>query len=58
MTVVDTAAPPVGAAEVPSFTVTFIVRRFNPEKDAEPYWQDFVVAMYATDIVLDGLHQI
>ncbi len=58
MTVVDTDAPPVGAAEVPSFTVTFIVRRFNPETDAEPYWQDFDVEMYATDKVLDGLHKI
>ena len=43
---------------VQSFTVTFIVRRFNPETDTEPYWQDFDVEMYSTDRVLDGLHKI
>ena len=43
---------------VQSFTVTFIVRRFNPETDQEPYWQDFDVEMYSTDRVLDGLHKI
>jgi succinate dehydrogenase / fumarate reductase iron-sulfur subunit len=31
---------------VQSFKVTFIVRRFNPEADEEPYWQDFDVEMY------------
>ena len=43
---------------VESFTVTFIVRRFNPETDSEPHWQDFDVEMYSTDRVLDGLHKI
>lgn len=49
---------PSGAAEVPSFTATLIIRRFDPEKDAEPYWQDFDVVMYGTDRVLDALHKI
>lgn len=43
---------------VDSFTVTFIVRRFNPETDQEAYWENFEVAMYSTDRVLDGLHKI
>ncbi len=43
---------------VESFKVTFIVRRFNPETDQEPFWQDFDVQMYSTDRVLDGLHKI
>jgi succinate dehydrogenase / fumarate reductase iron-sulfur subunit len=43
---------------VDSFTVTFIVRRFNPEKDQEAYWENFEVDMYSTDRVLDGLHKI
>lgn len=30
-------------AEVPSFNVTLFVRRFNPETDTEPKWQDFDV---------------
>ena len=54
----QTAGPSTEIAEIPSFTVTFIVRRFDPEKDAEPYWEDFDVEMYATDRVLDGLHKI
>jgi succinate dehydrogenase / fumarate reductase iron-sulfur subunit len=43
---------------VDSFTVTFIVRRFNPETDQEAYWENFEVDMYSTDRVLDGLHKI
>jgi succinate dehydrogenase / fumarate reductase, iron-sulfur subunit len=50
--------PPAAEAPIQSFTVTFIVRRFDPEKDAEPHWQDFDVEMYATDRVLDALHKI
>jgi len=43
---------------VDSFTVTFIVRRFNPETGQEAYWENFEVDMYSTDRVLDGLHKI
>ena len=56
-----TTAPEAPAQEVgavQAFTVTLIVRRFDPEKDAEPYWQDFDVEMYSTDRVLDALHKI
>jgi succinate dehydrogenase / fumarate reductase iron-sulfur subunit len=41
-----------------TFTVTMIVRRFNPDIDLEPTWQDFDVEMYPTDRVLDALHKI
>jgi succinate dehydrogenase / fumarate reductase iron-sulfur subunit len=41
-----------------SFTVTLIVRRFDPENDTEPKWEDFDVEMYGTDRVLDALHKI
>ena len=44
--------------EVPSFQVTLIVRRFDPENDAEPKWQDFDVTVHGTDRVLDALHKI
>ncbi|MGB3414457.1 MAG: succinate dehydrogenase iron-sulfur subunit [Microbacteriaceae bacterium] len=40
------------------YTATIIVRRFDPDKDAEPYWQDFDLQVYATDRVLDALHKI
>jgi succinate dehydrogenase / fumarate reductase iron-sulfur subunit len=49
-------AAPANALQ--SFTVTLIIRRFDPEQDAEPFWQDFDVEMYATDRVLDALHKI
>ena len=49
---------PSAPAEIPSFTATVIIRRFDPDKDAEPYWQDFDVVMYGTDRVLDALHKI
>ena len=44
--------------EVASFKVTVMVRRYNPEVDAEPKWQDFDLTMYGTDRVLDALHKI
>jgi len=49
------------AAAVPSvaeFTVTLIIRRYIPELDTEPRWQDFDVTVHATDRVLDALHTI
>jgi len=45
-------------AEIPSFTANLMIRRFDPEKDAEPYWQDFTVVMQGTDRVLDALHKV
>jgi len=51
-------AEPEAPAEIPSFTVTFIIRRFDPETMEEPIWQDFDVEMFATERVLDALHKI
>lgn len=56
MTTATESAAEVGAVQ--EFTVTVIIRRFDPEKDAEPYWQDFDVQMYSTDRVLDALHKV
>ncbi|PPH02193.1 succinate dehydrogenase iron-sulfur subunit [Rathayibacter sp. AY1H3] len=50
--------PPAAPAAPEAITVTFIIRRFDPEVDAEPRWQDFDVEMYSTDRVLDALHRI
>ena len=38
--------------------VTFRIRRFNPEVDNEPKWEDFTIPCYPTDRILDALHQI
>ncbi|MGI5339632.1 succinate dehydrogenase iron-sulfur subunit [Streptomyces sp. CA-181903] len=42
----------------PYITVTFRVRRFNPEVSAEATWQDFEVDIDPKERVLDGLHKI
>ncbi|WP_103528436.1 MULTISPECIES: succinate dehydrogenase iron-sulfur subunit [Streptomyces] len=39
-------------------TVTFRIRRFNPEVSAEASWQDFVIDIDPKERVLDALHQI
>jgi succinate dehydrogenase / fumarate reductase iron-sulfur subunit len=54
-TAVADAAP---EAPVQSFTVTLIIRRFDPETMEEPIWKDYDVELYPTDRVLDALHKI
>jgi len=39
-------------------TVTFRVRRFNPEVAAESTWEDFQLELDPKERVLDGLHKI
>lgn len=39
-------------------TVTFRIRRFNPEVSAESTWQDFQLDIDPKERVLDGLHKI
>lgn len=45
-------------AEVASFQVTLMIRRFDPEVDQEPKWVDYDVEMFGTDRVLDALHKV
>ncbi|MFC4513979.1 succinate dehydrogenase iron-sulfur subunit [Streptomyces ehimensis] len=57
------ATPTLEKAESPAevspyITVTFRVRRFNPEVSAEATWQDFQVEIDPKERVLDGLHKI
>ena len=52
------AGGPMAHAVVPTFTVTMIVRRFDPEVDEEPRWVDYDLQMHGTDRVLDALHKI
>ncbi|GAA0488337.1 succinate dehydrogenase iron-sulfur subunit [Streptomyces olivaceiscleroticus] len=39
-------------------TVTFRIRRFNPEVSADAQWQDFQLELDPKERVLDGLHKI
>ncbi|WP_129841947.1 succinate dehydrogenase iron-sulfur subunit [Streptomyces sp. RFCAC02] len=51
----DTAPP---SEDEHLVTVTFRIRRFNPEVSAEASWQDFEMRIDPKERVLDGLHQI
>ncbi|MFJ7587348.1 succinate dehydrogenase iron-sulfur subunit [Streptomyces sp. NPDC097617] len=46
------------AAASPFITVTFRIRRFNPEISDESQWQDFQIEIDPKERVLDGLHKI
>jgi succinate dehydrogenase / fumarate reductase iron-sulfur subunit len=52
-----TVEAPAFAAPVAS-EVTFRIRRFQPELDEEPHWEDYTVALYPTDRVLTALEKI
>ncbi|MEO6205190.1 MAG: succinate dehydrogenase iron-sulfur subunit, partial [Mycobacteriales bacterium] len=38
--------------------VTLRIRRFNPEEDVDPHWEDYPVTVEPTDRLLDALHYI
>jgi succinate dehydrogenase / fumarate reductase iron-sulfur subunit len=38
--------------------VTLRIRRFNPEEDVEPHWEDYQVQVEPTDRLLDALHEL
>ncbi|MFE9772556.1 succinate dehydrogenase iron-sulfur subunit [Streptomyces sp. NPDC005931] len=50
--------PEPGFADTPYITVTFRIRRFNPEVAAEATWEDFQLEIDPKERVLDGLHKI
>ena len=58
MTLVTEAPTVAEDTGIQSYLVTFIIRRFDPETDAEPRWVDYDVELYPTDRVLDALHKI
>ncbi|MBC7308318.1 MAG: succinate dehydrogenase iron-sulfur subunit, partial [Dietzia sp.] len=52
------AADAGGAGVVPTFDVTLRIRRYNPETDDEPHWEDYTVTVHGTDRLLDALHLV
>ena len=52
------SAPEPGFGDSPYITVTFRVRRFNPEVSAEVTWEDFQLEIDPKERVLDALHKI
>jgi len=47
-----------GGGEIPSFSVTVKIRRYDPDLDAEPHWESYDLTMHGTDRVLDALHKV
>ncbi|MFD0316878.1 succinate dehydrogenase iron-sulfur subunit [Streptomyces flavalbus] len=56
--VLDKSEADAQATASPYITVTFRVRRFNPEVSAEATWEDFQLEIDPKERVLDGLHKI
>lgn len=54
----EAGAPEPGFADSPYITVTFRIRRFNPEISEEASWQDFQLEIDPKERVLDALHKI
>ena len=38
--------------------VTLKIKRFNPEKDTEPYWGEYQIEAEPTDRLLDALNYV
>ncbi|MBQ0828551.1 succinate dehydrogenase iron-sulfur subunit [Streptomyces tagetis] len=51
-------APEPGFADSPYITVTFRLRRFNPEVSDQATWEDFQFEIDPKERVLDALHKI
>ncbi|WP_310722579.1 succinate dehydrogenase iron-sulfur subunit [Streptomyces sp. N2A] len=54
----EAGAPEPGFADSPYITVTFRIRRFNPEISEDASWQDFQLEIDPKERVLDALHKI
>ena len=54
----ETTATAETPARIEPRDVTFKIRRFIPEVDEEPHWEEYVVSAYPTDRVLDALMKI
>jgi succinate dehydrogenase / fumarate reductase iron-sulfur subunit len=49
---------PATPQAIPTLNITLRVRRFDPEIDDEPRWEDFALEVLATDRILDALHKV
>ncbi|MBD0292169.1 MAG: succinate dehydrogenase iron-sulfur subunit [Jiangellaceae bacterium] len=41
-----------------SFDITLKIRRFDPDRDTEPHWENYTVSVEPTDRLLDALHKV
>src|ERR1700691_3728926 len=58
MAIAAEASPtlPPQTAPVPKLSVHLRVKRYNPETDTKPHWEEFTVEAEPTDRILDALH--
>ncbi|MFG3115243.1 succinate dehydrogenase iron-sulfur subunit [Streptomyces sp. NPDC048197] len=54
----EAGQPEPGFADSPYITVTFRIRRFNPEISEDASWEDFQLEIDPKERVLDALHKI
>ncbi|GAA4831490.1 succinate dehydrogenase iron-sulfur subunit [Garicola koreensis] len=55
---IDLAETGDGGAAAESFEITLKVRRYDPERAEETWWDEWTLTMDGTDRVLDALHQV
>src|SRR5690625_1582753 len=55
---VDLAESGEGAGAVRTFDITLKVRRYDPERAEDAWWDEWTLTMQGTDRVLDALHQV
>ena len=55
---VDLAESGDSAGSVPTFDITLQVRRYDPERAEDAWWDEWTLTMQGTDRVLDALHQV
>jgi succinate dehydrogenase / fumarate reductase, iron-sulfur subunit len=58
MSTMTAAKPAVADDEHRPFEITLRIRRFIPEQDAEPHWEDYRVEVNGMNRVLDALHKV
>jgi len=58
MSTMTAAKPGVADSEYRTFEITLRIRRYIPELDAEPHWEDYRVEVNGMNRVLDALHKV
>lgn len=59
MAVTEAAPAATGAQKAPQkVKVHLTIKRYDPDTDRKPYWQEFEVELFEADRVLDALHEI
>ena len=55
---IDLAETGDGAGAVESFDITLKIRRYDPERAEDAWWDEWQLTMHGTDRVLDAMHKV